>query len=163
MKEYPIIFSTAMVKAILSGTKKQTRRIIKPSPDLIESKLLKCRYGESGDHLWVREKYIRPSVDSPVVLYRADYDADHALRYVKWVSPLFMPRKESRITLRIKKVEAQKLHAMTAADCIQEGINLIDGLSPSAIFRELWDSIKGEGSYNINPWVWAIHFEVIEP
>ena len=30
MKEYPVIFNTEMVKAILDGTKTQTRRVIKP-------------------------------------------------------------------------------------------------------------------------------------
>lgn len=33
MKEYPIIFSSAMIRAILNGSKTQTRRIILPWPD----------------------------------------------------------------------------------------------------------------------------------
>ena len=34
IKERPIIFNTAMVKAILGGSKSQSRRVIKPQPKL---------------------------------------------------------------------------------------------------------------------------------
>lgn len=87
MKERPIIFSAPMVHAILAGTKSQTRRMIKPQPDL---SILKpnidleyrtrldgefrtnhvlccsnglpvyqylCPHGQVGDRLWVRETY----------------------------------------------------------------------------------------------------------
>jgi hypothetical protein len=33
MKEHPILFNTEMVKAVLSGRKTQTRRVIKPQPN----------------------------------------------------------------------------------------------------------------------------------
>ena len=81
MKERPILFSAAMVRAILEGRKTQTRRVIKPQP-LKGSRLWqgiingyqawtmhpsqgekgvhferKCPYGEPGDRLWLREKF----------------------------------------------------------------------------------------------------------
>ena len=82
MKERPILFSAPMVRAILAGTKTQTRRIVKPhrnddsfvledhgygwwpyrSEDGESSVMsdgceyrLPCPYGAIGDQLWVRE------------------------------------------------------------------------------------------------------------
>lgn len=63
MKERPILFSAPMVRAIIAGTKTQTRRIVKPQPDfdpyhhLHIDKLGPCKYGEPGDRLWVRETF----------------------------------------------------------------------------------------------------------
>lgn len=83
-KELPIIFSTEMVKAILSGRKTQTRRIIKQQKDFAlnvkvgwipkafndgsnqyafwyDSKYtipaFRCPFGKVGDKLWVRETW----------------------------------------------------------------------------------------------------------
>lgn len=77
-KERPILFSSAMVKAILRGTKTQTRRVAKPQPDHAMEWASKgfdppcalhtdawgnpigthtCPYGVPGDSLWVRETW----------------------------------------------------------------------------------------------------------
>jgi len=86
MKERPILFSAPMVKAILSGSKSQTRRVVKPQPTegglewvtacggdfaAWQDPLLlldehsedggpcqrKCPYGQPGSRLWVRETF----------------------------------------------------------------------------------------------------------
>ncbi len=102
MKERPILFSAPMVKALLAGTKTQTRRIVKPQPRTEDtwdwvwplpasrftrgttvawrndqkptiSMIRSCPYGEIGDHLWIRETWTDAnSDDGPVVCYRAD-------------------------------------------------------------------------------------------
>ena len=71
MIERPILFNGDMVRAILDGTKTQTRRIVKlnasgrtqckgknwhvEDPDAV----LACPFGKAGDRLWVRETFIR--------------------------------------------------------------------------------------------------------
>lgn len=95
----PIIFNTAMVQAILNGSKSQTRRVIKntkewsPLKDItclrvsgincgsiksadgegFAQKYLKkhCPYGQVGDRLWVRETLRHSNVGIPT-RYAAD-------------------------------------------------------------------------------------------
>lgn len=79
--ERPILFSAPMVKALLAGTKTQTRRIVKPQPvdldDLDDdavgqtfvhrgelrtpllygSAWVPCPYGRTGEQLWVKETF----------------------------------------------------------------------------------------------------------
>ena len=81
MKERPILFSGAMVRALLAGSKTQTRRVCKPAttlsavvevPDPMErgqvyngshfgdedgAVQFACPYGGIGDRLWVRETF----------------------------------------------------------------------------------------------------------
>ena len=99
MTERPILFSAPMVRALLDGTKTQTRRVCKPAnqhalsyvvgpfeerPDLTaglfgdEEGDLKfsCPYGQPGDRLWVRETWAQPTtLDPGPTFYRADYPA----------------------------------------------------------------------------------------
>lgn len=78
-KERPILFSAPMVRALLDGSKTQTRRICKPQPLRIDgkigipygdppawalrdgaqngSKMMTCPYGVVGGRLWVRETW----------------------------------------------------------------------------------------------------------
>lgn len=74
MKERPILFSAPMVRALLAGTKTQTRRVVKyQAPDLVDDDgwpLVDrsidgigyvrgaCPYGQPGDWLWLRESFM---------------------------------------------------------------------------------------------------------
>jgi hypothetical protein len=73
MKEHPILFSAPMVRALLDGSKTQTRRVVKPwvvsdlthKPVPADLEYLPdftcyrstCPYGQPGDRLWVREAF----------------------------------------------------------------------------------------------------------
>lgn len=92
MRERPILFSGAMVRAILEGRKTVTRRVAKPvkHPDLgniyaagalvLENEPQHvidraCPYGQPGDRLWVRETWAGVNMcGAPALAYRADED-----------------------------------------------------------------------------------------
>lgn len=76
MKERPILFSGPMVRALLSGTKTQTRRVVKPrhdrdigcelAPNELAGEVNSGSYRNApwapGDRLWVRETFAGPLV-----------------------------------------------------------------------------------------------------
>lgn len=94
-------------------------------------------------------------------------------RWPKYASPLHMPRWASRITLTVTDVRVERLQDISEADAEAEGIarygrfyGLPDThwddaeLSPVGAYHRLWDSINGPESWDANPWVAAISFEV---
>ena len=187
----PIIFSTPMVKKILSGEKCQTRRVIKPQPvgeirqdatgDYGEDygggvALIKLPYKPS-DVLWVRETWANLGWGN--YIYRAD-DLKRYEHYQHWRPSIHMPREAARIFLRVTDVEAAMLQNIDNGDAESEGCFGIPRScngscwycldtcwveSPAQQFRELWDSINAkrpEYQWDKNPWVWVISFERTE-
>ncbi|EDS7120635.1 hypothetical protein S715_002796 [Salmonella enterica subsp. enterica] len=96
MKERGMIFNAEMVRAILEGRKTQTRRPVKPQPELTQNSGFswngvvygagsndretnrnfahaKCPFGKPGDRIWVRETFRVHSraTDVATLVYRA--------------------------------------------------------------------------------------------
>lgn len=186
-----------MVRALLDGSKTQTRRVMKtqlvsgnvcglfPSwylpnkagtggtlyPNGKEGILAMCPYGQPGDRLWVRETHsLVPDHDEPAswghVLYLADGDEP----YKKWTPSIHMYREHSRILLEIVSVRVERLNDISDDDAVAEGIGLnasaigvpitfpAGETMPRTMYRDLWESIKGAGSWAANPWVWCVEF-----
>ena len=147
MKERPILFNSEMVKAVLSGQKTQTRRVIKPGIsctfDLERDGSLQimviedtngdfvpildfCPYGRIGDQLWVRETFMLETengVPTGGIIYRAtDLPEPDGDRKLTWKPSIFMNRKYSRIQLEITSVRVERVQDITDHGAIAEGI-----------------------------------------
>jgi len=155
MKERPILFSAPMVRAILSGTKTQTRRVVKPQPLSVDGgvpfgnapkwahaepgcAVMRCPYGKRGDRLWVRETWQHHEggnvydaagcvADSfePETVYKASSPNYHG----PWRPSIHMPRWASRITLEVTGVRVEKLQDISEADARAEGARECDPVS----------------------------------
>ncbi|WP_454763315.1 hypothetical protein [Cupriavidus campinensis] len=230
-KERPILFSGAMVRAILDGRKTQTRRVVKrqpyvsvsnpphysdveagdvfvcpdfaPTTSVRGSVLAECErpgvyrcmgqkqfaekhspYGVPGDRLWVRETWAQPAaLDPGPTVYRADYPACVPTDFenippaaaIRWKPSIHMPRAACRIKLEITGVRVERLNDCREADAVAEGLwrdeevpfngpwfasaDSHEGHSdPRDAYRQLWDSINGDGAWEANPWVWVVAF-----
>ncbi len=140
-----------MVRALLDGSKTQTRRIVKglgsklgddfttelKNGEIVPTVSL-CPYGQPGDHLWVRETHAFSVIDPEGgsvqdepenwdVIYRADGEGpnwtDGEGKQIKppWKPSIHMPRWASRITLEIVSVRVERLQSISEVDAKAEG------------------------------------------
>jgi hypothetical protein len=151
MKESPMIFTADSVRAILAGTKTQTRRVIKPQPPL-DAQTVGCNNSEApGGPKFFFWKGVPvdgpiPSDGSAMYWPQGGVSCPHGgVGDVIWVkettwrnggyvatekptiandgklSALFMPRWASRITLEIVGVRVERLQDITDEDARAEG------------------------------------------
>jgi hypothetical protein len=151
----PILFSAPMVRALLAGTKTQTRRIVKPQPEVCGADWLakrrdgpaqflyywprgdgyavndrfvaeSCPYGQPGDRLWVRESIHRGDA---CARYSADGSVVNLADW-RWkrdnLPSIHCPRELSRITLEITGVRVERLQGISEVDAKAEGIRWTD-------------------------------------
>ena len=178
-----------MVRALLDGRKTQTRRVIKPQPSMVDEvgawdgngwpySLISCPYGQPGDLLWVRESFCPDWTNE--IIHKADDSTGTGARKAgyakepKYKPSIHMPRKYSRITLRIKDIRVERVQDISGADSFLEGAGSPVGtpLRYGSVtedwnrraFSSLWDSINYKRGYGwgSNPWVWVVEFEVIK-
>lgn len=171
MTDRPIIFSAAMVRALLDGRKTQTRR-------LATSPLRKC---EPGDRLYVREAFtvvprtayamsegveqtLRPNDDHDAAIYAVGWDRSKP----KWRPSIHMPRWASRLTLIVEAVRVEPLQAISEADAGAEGVAVTYGepfdeygASAQRRYELLWRHLHGADSWAENPSVVALTFRIL--
>lgn len=151
MRERPIIFSAPMVRALLAGTKTQTRRVVKGiDPANLDATMTKaqwrqvnrekpvffgptffCPHGQPGDRLWVRESWAfgihamgaKRDEDGPFV-YAAD-GTTHGRLGERWRPSIHMPRSACRLVLEITAVRVERLQAISEPDAEAEGVEFL--------------------------------------
>lgn len=155
----------------------------------------KCPYGQTGDVLWVRESYkIYLNYDNQVYISFEGMDdfkvynkkeisfntlaklQERKLAPNEWHNcpSIHLYKEFSRIFLQVKNVRVERLHDISEADAIAEGIirdktgyickgvEMHHSVTPQGAFNQLWVKINGAESYQSNPWLWVIECERIE-
>lgn len=155
MSMKPILFNTEMVLANLEDRKTNTRRLVKPQPDIdglvrfddtrfvdTDGRLYKPPY-QTGDILYVRETWAQcPDLfgEFPEYIYRADY-AENDLRMgddttevysdfpacVKWRPSIHMPKEAARLFLLVTDVRVERLQDIDDEGAKAEGANWHNG------------------------------------
>jgi hypothetical protein len=151
-----------MVRAIMAGTKTQTRRLVNPQPDreidgqpywniggyrlgLGAGNPLLCPYGVAGDRLWVRETWCQYGGS---VIYLANYSG--GITPISdgiggpWRPSIHMPRWASRITLEIIGVRVERLQDISSEDAKAEGIERVGGGTSCNPWRNYLKGKPGE-------------------
>ena len=136
-------------------------------------------YGKPGDLLWVRETFVDIHDQTNCWLYKADtiFNGMETFDW-KWKPSIHMPKAAARIWLKVIDIKVERLEDITETSVIAEGVQIGKGLDNNnwhldyltnlfqlykakSSFNTLWRKINGEDSYNSNPWVWVVKFEVV--
>ncbi|MCH2037816.1 MAG: hypothetical protein MK137_04410 [Rickettsiales bacterium] len=144
---------------------------------------VKCPFGKVDDLLWVREGLqLRPMINRQslnaaenmevAACYEASPDIIAQLPYMgrtdyEYIDPKFMRRSLSRLTLKITSIRIERLHDISHEDAVKEGCsnaNHVASFKGEAqnLFKKRWLDTHGKRSWNNNPWVWVIDFELIK-
>lgn len=178
-----ILFKEELFKAVIEGRKTQTRRIMKsPSgyfnvswkPDKPKEKwanqcddegsefalgqYLQPRY-PTGSIVYMKEPYLIGCNEEVVYMFDK---APAVKQSMSWNNKLFMPEKYARYFIKITDVRIELVQDISEDDAIAEGVAFTKYANATARyhFKELWESINGNESWNDSVWVWVYEFEL---
>lgn len=117
-----------------------------------------------GSVIYAKERY---SISGNGAYYpnQCDGTVKHA-----WLNAMFMPKKFARLWFEVMAVRVERVKEISGEDAESEGVDFCNTLFPTvnradkaqALYRTLWESINGKGSWSKNPWVWVYHLKRIE-
>lgn len=140
---------------------------------------VKCLYGQPGDVLWVRESFAKATIAGKEVYgYKSLEKYPSAIKYKP---SIHMPKDAARIWLQVDEIRIERLQDISDEDAIAEGIQKYGPFGEfkgsahpnggamkfrayskaTTAFRDIWEEINGQESWQTNPWVWVIKFKVL--
>ena len=162
------------IDAILSGSKTQTRRVVKPGEGMYEDTLA---FAAAGNVKWaVGKTYaVVPKRGLPGVWWKRvgtvalTHNGMHEYHYpsnpdaAAIALPVTRAELEKRgfqpLRIRITAIRQERLQAITEADAKAEGVGSVEE------YRALWQAINGKtpgARWDANPMVWVLTFEVAQ-
>ncbi len=139
MTSRPILFKGAMVRALLSGAKTQTRRICKPQPPAHTHKVLTYHYPDPRDHFWA---YVN----------RAPNEAELS----SWVYPCPYGQPGDKLWVRESFAHVYRTNAAPLARSPDDLAYMADDMTPD---RDLYGAWKP--SIHMPRWASRITLEIV--
>lgn len=154
------------VDEILNGTKTQTRRIIRYDAcgtfdhdqrgnKLFDSEqqMIPCAYRIDKTYAVV------PKRGQRAVWWKPHCLTGHVMTTINLHTPLSIAELErigyQQLRIRVLAVRREALHDISDADAREEGV------TDAVEYQRLWEQINGKKSWERNPQVWVIEFEVV--
>lgn len=155
MRERGILFTGEMVRAVLAGTKTQTRRLLKAKvhdPTFGHYQEQGCSWSdwrpdtcEDGSWFWMGNAGMEPigfcpygvpgdrlwvretwhPCDAGPVLYAADYESKEQAGVQRWYPGIHLRRVDARLVLEVTNVRVERLRDISEADARAEGVQLV--------------------------------------
>lgn len=136
-----------------------------------DGNMLICKaYDLNEDSMWLLDQvealetkgYIKPSPTEKDAFVFTD-------KKLAFKPSIHMPKSAARIWLKITKIKVERLQDISEEDAMNEGVEYewydqsrnIKIEAAKSLFKKLWQVINGRESWEANPWVWAIEFEVL--
>lgn len=173
-----------LTKAVLSGYKTVTRRIMNRQPDpddiaYMEPKDYPCQPPyKVGEIVAVAQRY--QELDNEwcrdhVGVHPAESPYSSCENMAGWNNKMFVRAEACKHQIRITSVRPERLQDVTDEDCMKEGVRFVEnsdgyfsnGMSdgyttPISAFAALIDEISGRGIWERNPFVWRIEFKLVK-
>jgi len=189
-----------LTKAVISGRKTVTRRIVDPQGKYEELRwwqpcleFEECLYGYTENEGW---EVIEPRYNvGEIVAVAQRYDSflhpnngviEHdyqttALASKGWDNKMFVKADLMPHQIQIRDLRIERLQDISDDDCMKEGLEWQHGANmfyvnynrtnnsrkllgdtPREAFASLIDKVSGRGTWERNPFVWRIEFELVK-